>query len=320
MISTIWLIMCVTHYSFVLICVNRSYVCDMWRNSGIYVYMCVIRGVTLIVTRKISELRHISHTYVTHQILRVTMLVRMRDTYECIREKKGEKMYATQCSFVCVTLFIHTCDVMHLRVSHDWLVYMTDSDVCDVWCNSEAFELQICRLNHSLQHTATHCNALQHIATHCNTLQHTTTHCNTAAHCNRGMEAADMVFQSLAATHCNTLQHTATHCNTLQQTATHTATHFNRGMGAADMVPQSLILKVLAETGTHILISFTTLQHTATHCNTLQHTVAYCSTLQHTAAQCNTLQHTATHCNTLQLVTHTYLLTHTHTPATHCKL
>ena len=47
---------------------------------------------------------------------------------------------------------------------------------------------------HTLQHTATHCNALQHIATHCNTLKHT-------------------------ASHCTTLQHTATHCNTLQHTS-----------------------------------------------------------------------------------------------------
>ena len=34
-------------------------------------------------------------------------------------------------------------------------------------------------LQHTLQHTATHCNTLQHTATHCNTLQHTATHCNT---------------------------------------------------------------------------------------------------------------------------------------------
>jgi len=39
---------------------------------------------------------------------------------------------------------------------------------------------------------------------------------------------------------------------------------------------------------------YTTLQHTATHCNALQHT----------ATHCNTLQNTATHCKTLQRGTH----------------
>ena len=56
-------------------------------------------------------------------------------------------------------------------------------------------------LQHTMQHTATHCNTLQHTATHCNTLQHTAAYSNTLQH---------------TATHCNTLQHTATHCNTLQ--------------------------------------------------------------------------------------------------------
>jgi len=47
-------------------------------------------------------------------------------------------------------------------------------------------------IQHTLQHTATHCNTLQHTATHCNTLswpmasamwlQHTATHCNTLQH------------------------------------------------------------------------------------------------------------------------------------------
>jgi len=60
-------------------------------------------------------------------------------------------------------------------------------------------------LQHTLQHTATHCNTLQHNATHCNTLQQTATHYGTLA------------------PHCTTLQHTATHCNTLQHTAIDTA-------------------------------------------------------------------------------------------------
>jgi len=49
---------------------------------------------------------------------------------------------------------------------------------------------------HTLQHTATHCNTLQHTATPRSALQH-------------------------AAEHCNTQQHTAVHCNALQHTAAH---------------------------------------------------------------------------------------------------
>ena len=44
---------------------------------------------------------------------------------------------------------------------------------------------------------------------------------------------------------------------------------------------------------------FSTLQHTAAHCNTLQHTATHYNTLLHTATHCNTLQHTATHCTGL---------------------
>jgi len=40
-----------------------------------------------------------------------------------------------------------------------------------------------------------------------------------------------------------------------------------------------------------IIPSYSTLQHTATHCNTLQHTATHCNTLQHTATHCNTPQH-----------------------------
>jgi len=62
------------------------------------------------------------------------------------------------------------------------------------------------------------------------------------------------------------------------------------------------------------LLSWHTLQHTATHCNTLQHTATHCNTL---ATHCNTLQRTATHCNLLQLtVTHCNTLKRN---ATHCN-
>ena len=52
--------------------------------------------------------------------------------------------------------------------------------------------------------------------------------------------------------------------------------------------------------------TYSTLQHTATHCNTLQYT----------ATHCNTLQHAATHCNTLyRTLQHTVTRHHTHIPA-----
>jgi len=76
-------------------------------------------------------------------------------------------------------------------------------------------------LQHSLQHTATHCyfnateyNRVQqtatHTATHCNILQHPATRCNTLQHA-----AASCNTLQQAATICNMLQHAATHCNTL---------------------------------------------------------------------------------------------------------
>ena len=60
------------------------------------------------------------------------------------------------------------------------------------------------------------------------------------------------------------------------------------------------------------LLLYSTLQHTATHCNTLQHTatdthVADVALEQSSLLLCNTPQHTTTHCNTLQ---HTATNTH----------
>ena len=74
--------------------------------------------------------------------------------------------------------------------------------------------------------------------------------------------------------------------------------------------------------------SYSTLQHTATHCNTLHmsmeylrmpmarlvNVTAHCP-LQHTTTHCNTLQHTATHCKTLNVTAHCPLPT-----ATHCSM
>jgi len=71
-----------------------------------------------------------------------------------------------------------------------------------------------------------------------------------------------------------------------------------------------------------ISLTYSTLQHTAAHCNTLQHRavqyaylshISHCNTLQRTATQSSTicisltyitLQHTATHCNTEQYDMH----------------
>ena len=81
------------------------------------------------------------------------------------------------------------------------------------------------------------------------------------------------------------------------RTLQHTATHRN-------------ILQHTATHGNtlqHSAVPCSTLQHTATHNNTLRHTATHYSTLQYTATHCNTLQHTATHCNTLQYT------------ATHCN-
>ena len=49
-------------------------------------------------------------------------------------------------------------------------------------------------------------------------------------------------------------------------------------------------------------LQYSTLQHTATHCNTLQHTATHCNTLQHTATHCSALQHAASPFNTLMRV------------------
>ena len=107
--------------------------------------------------------------------------------------------------------------------------------------------------NHTLQHTAAHCNTLQHTATHCTTLHHTATHCNTLQH---------------TATHCTTLHHTAPHCNTLQHTAT---------------MRHSLLQEALTESTLKMANAVELHKITTTPCNTLQ---------QHTATtHCNnTLQ------------------------------
>ena len=67
-------------------------------------------------------------------------------------------------------------------------------------------KVHILKSQHTLQHTAAHCNTLQHTATRCSTLQHAAAHCNTLQH---------------TATRCSTIQRTAIRCNTLHHAATH---------------------------------------------------------------------------------------------------
>ena len=89
-----------------------------------------------------------------------------------------------------------------------------------------------CTLQHTLQHTATHCNTLQHTATHCHTLSLTFGNRSaTQSHGDvgniRGGGVCFFLSQShnyscsgapvpCAGAHCNT------HCNTLQNTLQHT--------------------------------------------------------------------------------------------------
>ena len=83
-------------------------------------------------------------------------------------------------------------------------------------------------LQHTPQHTATHCNTLPHTATHCNTLQHTDL-LSSFVSCPHFVRCQLLFVRrhhtaTHPATHCNTLQHTATHCNTLQHAATQVVT------------------------------------------------------------------------------------------------
>ena len=116
---------------------------------------------------------------------------------------------------------------------HDGLLY---SILIDFWISYEAewfiffiwYEWYFCfrndqrncskrSLQHSLQHTVTHCNTLHHTASHCNRLQQIATQCSTLQHASRKIKHTKICKHSLQhnATHCNTLQHTATQCNAL---------------------------------------------------------------------------------------------------------
>jgi len=135
-----------------------------------------------------------------------------------------------------------------------------------------------------------------------------------------------------SATRCNTLQHAAIRCNVLQDNTIRYRLHKSNcsvGVGAW-------------RGHTSFVLTSTTLQYIATHCNTLQHAADYTrattllgwergegilpfvltfNTLQHAATHCNTLQHAATHttrCTTLyHTVTRCNTLQHA---ATRCRL
>ena len=88
-----------------------------------------------------------------------------------------------------------------------------------------------------------------------------------------------------AATHSNTLQHAAT------QELTHWVNYISMthcvGDGNDSVCWWWKWISVLVQRMSYCVCddddSWSTLQHTATHCNTLQHIATYCNTLQHTA-------------------------------------
>ena len=160
---------------------------------------------------------------------------------------------------------------------------------CAVWCTT---------LRHSPP-TATHCSTLQH------TLQHTAAHCNTP--------------QTWVREQTYVLMHCCSALSVLQSFATRTATHCNhefanRHIHLGIVTVCWVCCSLVQQTAPHC-------NNNNNHCNTLQHTATHykhefaniqiyswfvavcwgsCSALQHTATHCKTLKHTATHCNTLQ--------------------
>jgi len=79
-------------------------------------------------------------------------------------------------------------------------------------------------MQHTLQHTITHCNTLRHTATHGNILHHAALPPPAHARWHYNMLQLDAIrYNTLqdTATLCNTLQHTATHCTSLHLTASH---------------------------------------------------------------------------------------------------
>jgi len=145
----------------------------------------------------------------------------------------------------------------------------------------------VCSVAVGAQHT------LQHTATHCNTLQHTATYLSADV-------CANLLWHVGVLCRTRSARHTATHCTIL---------HHTRVWTCVQICPWRVGVCCVA------LRSAT---HTASHYNTLQHTAAYCNIPQcrrlcwsacgiwvccvalgarHTASHWNTLQHTAAYCN-----------------------
>ena len=209
-------------------------------------------------------------------------------------------------SRVCITnrYRIHPMDTRKVFVRRD--------KTC--WYSDMSQVISCVSVQHTLQHTATHCNTLQHKTYWYSDMSWVISCVMCARHaCTSFITRIDIestrwiprsfLYSIYTCTYTNTypyrftytnmhsfqkshanlhiynaLQHTATHCNALQRTATR-------------------------ERDIHMCIAFHKvtqipyLQSTTRHCKTLQDTARHCNTLQHTATHCNTLQHTATHCS-----------------------
>jgi len=158
-----------------------------------------------------------------------------------------------------------------------------------------------------LQCVAVCCSVLQCVAMCCSVLHHHQTHL-----CARAMSHTRIVslvtktslMLQHTATHCNTLPHTATHCNTLQhrwyRNTCHNSARGDKRHHTKPCEPE--VTASVPEVTASGAERYSTLQHTAAHCNTLQHTATHCNTLPHTATHCNT------RCNSIRRLTlqHSY--------------
>jgi len=141
-------------------------------------------------------------------------------------------------------------------------------------------------IHHTLQHTATYCNALE-LCTWRLPSSPTVIHCNTltATHC-------DTILVYLVTTHCGTYCNIFQHSNTLQHTACRPCRH-RLHHTLQDTWRQCNPMRV-------DFVSIACITH-GTPRNTLQLTATHCNPLQHIATHCNPLLKTATHCNPLRI-------------------
>ena len=232
----------------------------------------------------------LQHTATHYNTRLERWLTRMSTSVVCVR--KNIEHTATHCNTV-----QHTethCNTPQHTAAH---------------CNSLQQSLACAeRTIETLQHTATRWNPLQHTATHCNKLQRTATQFGVWSKKYRalirlGRLPSKQIEKPLDGTYSSP-QRTATHCNLLQ--------HSQRWFVWAPLKiwkalgwyvnwktsDERLTQKYRArtrhlgglpcESGGKIRRStYSSLQHTATHCNSLQHTATHCNALQRTAAHCN---------------------------------